>query len=184
MKLTVTMFPKFNAQLIYQEVVGAQWIKFQNLVEILGHHLLGYLQTYINARSHTNRTIGNLAKSMELEVLAEAGTASIGWGIGKIATLDMLAPYWYIINYGGSSWKGDYHFVGGEFVGNKFEYMPYSGKGAMLPSGIKGTIIPMNYIEATRFQLDAEINIILQSLKGGTKTGRSHGWGGGAGGAK
>ena len=183
MRISVTINPKFNGKSIYQEVVGTQWFKLQNLVAELGNHTLQYIQTYINTHAKKEHT-GNLAKTMKLDIVAGAGTGAVNWGIGKISELDMFAPYWAIINFGGSSWEGDYHFVPGEFNGKTFQYNPGSKEGLMLPSGVKGIIKPMSYIEATRLQLDRDINIILQSLKANPTGKRGHGWGTGSGGAR
>jgi hypothetical protein len=171
MNISVSVYPKFDANEIYRDVIFLDWFKFQNLVGELSGHTLNYLQTYINSHSQKDHS-GNLANSMQVEMVAGAGTGSVGWGIGKISDLNIQAPYWRIINNGGSSFKGDYHFVPGFFNGNKFVYNPMMPEGKSLPSGVKGIIAPMNYIEATHFNLDREINIILKSLKTLKGTGK------------
>jgi hypothetical protein len=171
MNISVSVYPHFDANAIYRDVIFLDWFKFQNLIGELSGHTLSYLQTYINSHSQKDHS-GNLANTMKVEMPSGAGEAQVSWGIGKIADLDQFAPYWRIINYGGSGFKGDYHFVPGFFNGNKFTYNPMMPEGKMLPSGVKGLIKPMNYIEATHLNLDREINIILKSLKTLKGTGK------------
>ena len=168
--ITISFSPKFDAKTIYLEAVKIPFVKLEAELTELADTMLAYLQTYINSHSKGEHT-GNLANSMKIDYSSQKGgeAPSMGWGIGKFTDLDKLAPYWYLINYGGSSFQGDYHFVPERFHGtNKFTYMPGNsdGDGYMLPSGVKGVIKPMGYIEASRFMLDAELNRIITSLKG------------------
>jgi hypothetical protein len=161
--LSASFTPKFDSKTIYNEFIGKEWFKFQLLAYELGEHILQYLQTYINSHAKKEHT-GNLANAMTLERHAGAGEAQVSWGIGKISDLNIQVPYWKIINYGGSGWHGDYHFTPGFFNGDVFKYNPMMPEGKMLPSGVKGIIKPMNYVEASRMQLDRELNIIIKAL--------------------
>ena len=181
--ISVSITPNFDSKIIYNEFIEKNWFEFQSALFDAGNTMLSYMQQYITSKVKGEST-GNLVRSIKLYQEAGAGTASVSWGIGLISEMNALAPYWHIIDVGGSGFKGDYHFVPGFFNGNKFVYNPMIAEGKSLPSGVKGIIKPMHYVDATRLQLDREIQRIIQSLKGGTKTGRSHGWGGGAGGAR
>ena len=50
--LSASFSPKFNVQEIYNDFIGKDWFRFQELIAELGQHTLEYLQTYINAHSH------------------------------------------------------------------------------------------------------------------------------------
>jgi len=187
--ITVNITPKFDSKIIYHDWIEKDWFNFQNQLFEAGNTMLSYMQQYITSKIK-GESSGNLVRSIKFYGVAGSGTGMISWGIGLIPEMDALAPYWHIIDVGGSSFQGDYHFVPGRFHGtNKFTYMPGNsdGDGYMLPSGVKGVIKPMHFSDATRLELDREIQRIIQSLKSGTKSfssGRAHGWGRGAGGAR
>ena len=165
--ITISITPKFNVAEIYLDSVKIPFVKLEGELTDLADTMLAYLQTYINSHSKGEHT-GNLAKSMKIEYSSQKGgeSPSMGWGIGHMLYLDVFAPYWHIINYGGSGFKGDYHFVPGFFEGGKFKYNPMMAEGKSLPSGVKGIIKPMNYIEESRAELDRQIQRIITSLKG------------------
>jgi len=156
--------PKFNVKEIVHQTIEKQWIEFQFRAFELGETMLSYMQTYIASQIKGDTSSGNLVRSIKLYNEAGAGEAKVAWGIGLMTEMNVLAPYWKLINYGGVTWKGDYHFVPGHFEGNKFVYVPNSKDGEMLPSGVKTVIKGMNYIESTRMELDREINKILKQL--------------------
>ena len=166
--ITVSFTPKFNVQEIYLDSIKIPFVKLEAELTDLADTMLAYLQTYINSHSKGEHT-GNLAKSMKIEYSSQKGgeAPSMGWGIGHMLYLDVFAPYWHIINYGGSGFKGYYHFVPGFFNGNKFVYNPTIAEGKSLPSGVKGIIKPMNYIEESRAELDRRINQIIAGLTKG-----------------
>lgn len=101
-----------------------------------------------NIRPKRTGSTGKLARSITLENFGTIGGYFVG--IGNITKMDKEAPYWAIVNYGGTpNFGGNYHFVPGSFNGSIFEYSPGAKTGKMLPSGIKGNVRPMNYIEKT-----------------------------------
>ena len=163
--ITVKIIPHLDSKILYNEFIQKNWFEFQSELFEAGNKMLSYMQQYIASKIKGEST-GNLIRSIKLYSVAGAGTASVSWGIGLISEMDTLAPYWHIIDVGGSSFTGNYHFVPGFFDGSKFNYNPTMQEGKMLPSGVKGVIKPMNYIEATRLQLDREIQRIITSLKG------------------
>lgn len=90
-------------------------------------------------------------------------------GVGKIAHMNMFAPYWNIVNYGGSPVHKpatQRHFVPGVFMGNKFIYQPGSSGGYMLPSGLAAHAVlpPMYYIERTKHWLRGVAKIHFSSV--------------------
>lgn len=176
--MKVSIYPKFDSIKIVDEWIGQDWFRFQNLVNILGDHLLNYMQTYINARSHREGRTGNLANSIKKYDLPNTGIgeASVGWGIGLISEMDKLAPYWYLINYGGKTFVANFGMgVGGYFgagdapdsskagtgIGTQRFTQEY-GQFVMYP---KNPIKGINYIESTRQKLDQEIRKIIDHLK-------------------
>ena len=165
--ITISFSPKFDAKAIYLEAVKIPFVRLEAELTMLADTMLAYLQTYINTHSKGEHT-GNLANSMKIDYVSQHSgqIPMMGWGIGKISDLEITAPYWRIIDLGGSGFQGEYHFVPGEFSGNKFNYMPGITEGKMLPSGVKGIIKPMHYRDASNLQLDREIQRIITSLKG------------------
>lgn len=167
--------PKFDTKEIYDSIIQKEWIRLQNLVLELGEHLLEYIQTYINSRTHRDGKTGKLANAMKLDVQAGAGEAGISWGIGHIPTLNVEVSYWYLLNFGGlTAIAKQGRGVGGSFNGEApsptktgtgvgtQRFTQENNSFFMIP---KSPIRPMNYIEATRQKLNMEINKILKFLK-------------------
>jgi len=163
--ITVSITPYLDSKILYNEFIQKNWFEFQSQLFEAGNKMLSYMQQYI-ASKIKGESSGDLVRSIKFYGVAPAGTGSVSWGIGRISEMDMLAPYWHIIDVGGSSFAGEYHFVPGFFDGSIFKYNPMMPEGKMLPSGVKGVIKPMHYIEATRIQLDREIQRIITSLRG------------------
>lgn len=175
--LKIDITPKFQATEIVHEIVEKTWFRFQVLAVELGSHILTYLQTYINAHTRRDGATGNLANAMTLDIDSTAGQAQVSWGIGHIPTLNSKVPYWRLINFGGLTWaaktgRGVPGFFGtgnapdptkrGTAVGTeRFVYDTSDKHSMMFP---KSPIKPMNYVEATRMQLDNELQKILTYL--------------------
>lgn len=173
----VTITPIFNAKHIMDATLKKDWFRFQNEAFKMGKSLHVYMQSYINSNRKRKGGTGNLAKSINFHSTSLPGF--ISWGIGNIAVLNSKAKYWYVINYGktvtGKPFiPGGGNFVPGSFEGNKpssamkggvqkFNYNDGTGYG-MYP---KQAIRPMNYIQATRHQLDRRMRLLLASIKGG-----------------
>lgn len=166
-----TFTPKFNVNEIMHDFVGKDWFRLQELVNILGEHILSYMQDYINTRSHRDGKTGNLANAITIDQYAGAG--EVGWGIGKITTLDQNAPYWYLLNFGGKTFVAQFGLgVGGSFNGNSPDSSKAGtgvgterfgdGNFVMFP---KNPIRPLNYIESSRQKLDLEIKKIILHIK-------------------
>lgn len=162
--LSAEFTPKFNSKEIMSEWIQKDWFILQDAIADLGVELLKYMQGFITERRKHSETSGKLIDSIKLYPLGGFGQAEVGWGIGDMSVMSKLAPYWYLINFGGSSFKGDYHFTPGYFEGGKFVYVPMSKEGKMLPSGVKGIIKPMNYIEASRLTLNNELINLLNKM--------------------
>lgn len=173
--LSASITPKFNSKEIMSEWIKKDWFIFQDAVHDLGTEMLAYMQGFITERRKHPETTGRLSSSIKLYPFGGFGQAEVGWGIGDMSVMSKLAPYWYLINYGGSTFKGDYHFTPGYFEGGKFVYVPMSKDGKMLPSGVKGIIKPMNYIEASRLQLNNEILNLLNRIATEGELGEARG---------
>ena len=179
--LTASFTPKFITSKIVSETITKDWFQFQDRVFDLGQTILQYLQTYITSHSHRDGKTGTLANAMRLYSKAVPGEATVGWGIGKISELDQLAPYWHLVNFGGKTFVAQFGMgVGGSFNGDapisskagtnigtqRFDWAPYTeGSFVMFP---KNPIRPMNYIEATKMQIDREIRTLLIQVKNST----------------
>jgi len=172
MNFNTTFTPKFDVKTIYDEAIngGSAWLC--SLVYELGDRMLGSIQTYINANSHREGRTGNLANSIKLYREPSTKLGEVTWGIGLISEMSKLAPYWYLINFGGlTTIAKEGRGVGGSFGGDA----PDSAKRGtdigtqtftqgkdmffMFP---KNPIKPMNYIEFSRNLLVFEINQLLR----------------------
>ena len=162
----------FNAKQIVDEWIRRDWFEFQYQVHELGNQILSYMQQFITSRIKRDGSTGNLVRSINLEPFV--GMASVGWGIGKISEMDKLAPYWYLINYGGMSFIAQFGLgTGGSFGGEAPDPMKAgtgvgkqrfgSGNFVMFP---KSPIAPMHFVESSRLELDRRIIFIIQKLKG------------------
>jgi hypothetical protein len=163
--ISASFTPKFNAKEIMSEWIQKDWFILQSAIADLGGEMLNYMQGFIEERRvRPTEATGKLSKNIKLYPMGGFGQAEVGWGIGDMSVMSKQAPYWYIINFGGSSFKGEYHFTPGYFDGGIFKYVEGSKEGKMLPSGVKGIIKPMNYIEASRLMLQNELYNLLNKM--------------------
>ena len=170
MRMIIT--PRFSAKEIVDECITKQWFEFQNSAFLLGQRTAIYMQNYINSKRKRRGGTGRLAKAMNFEGFTSAGLVS--WGIGRIAS---LPDYWYVINYGKM-------VTGGAFVPFKGKFIPGSFEGSQPNSALKGgvekfnigdgsnmgmrpksVVRPMNYIQATRARLNANLTAILERIR-------------------
>ena len=172
----MTISPKFNVREIMSKTIERDWINFQSGAFDMGKRLHTYMQTYINSHRKRRGGTGNLSKSVNFETLAGAGMGSIFWGIGNI---NLLPAYYYVINYGKM-------ITGEPFIPFRGQRVPGSFEGGRPKSGLRGgverfnrgdgsgfsmkpgsVVRPMNYIQATRARLNANLNALLLRLKAG-----------------
>ncbi len=173
--------PKFNVKEIINDTIKKDWFIFQAEAYEMGNTLLLYMQSYINSNRKRSGNTGNLAKSMTFE--GTTGAGFISWGIGNISLLQTRAPYWYVINYGKKITGEDFippanvgYFGQGEKPDSKFAGSKQKGLPRWHRGGGKGTgffmkpthvVRAMNYISATRLQLDINFKMLLNKLKRG-----------------
>jgi len=173
--------PGLSVQIIQQDFTPAEIIvqierKFINVresVTALGKATKEKMQELIQTKRITGSAddikYGNLADSIDVYYWGN-GVDFVAAGIGSINKLNERAPYWYIVNYGGSVTKssGTYHFTPGYFQGNKFHYNPMQSDGFMLPDGLSSSAIlpPLGYIESTRVWLASLVRILKISSTG------------------
>lgn len=174
MKLKIT--PRFSTKEIMDDTIRKHWTNFQYRAIVMGGKLAHYMKHYITANRKRAGGTGNLSKAIKFEKTVGAGVFS--WGIGDINLLNNQAKYWYVVNYGKK-------ISGGEFIpgGRKYRPIEFTDGRADSSKRSQGTaraisfkritgnesipsvIRPMNYIQATRHQLDKEIRQLLAKLK-------------------
>lgn len=176
--------PKFKVNEIYNDWIERDWFIFQEAVFDLGKEMLDYIHKLITDKSHREGKTGTLNKSIKL--YPNVGMAEVGWGIGKMSEMSSLAPYWYLLNFGGMSWAGltgmavpgkfnghapDSNMAGTGVGTEHFDYTPYSkmahGKDELTFMHVKNPIKGMNYIQESQMQLDRELATILNKIKKG-----------------
>jgi hypothetical protein len=175
MEFQVTFSPQFNVKTIYDESIGelaGTWLSA--LFYELADNMLTYIQGFINSNSHREGQTGNLARSIKLYRGTFKELGEISWGIGLISEMNQLAPYWYLINFGGlTTIAKEGRGVGGYFDGEEppdkskrgtnvgtDKFIQARNNFFMFP---KSPIRPMNYIENTRLRLEFQIENIIKS---------------------
>jgi len=164
--LKAELTPKWNTNEIYHDFIGKDWIRFQLAVYGLGQETLTVIHELIDktakykGKPKTNKLIDSI------KLYESSGMGEVSWGIGNISEMNQLAPYWYLVNFGGSTWKGESHITPGEFdTGGTFQYNPSAKTGKRLPSGTKGINYPLHYIENAQLYVDDEIRTIIAKIK-------------------
>ena len=174
MALKMTVTPRFNAKEIYDTTIGKFWFEFQARAFELGQLAHAYMINYIKTHKHRAGSSGLLERSINFYPITGAGM--VGWGVGLIS---QLPPYWYVINYGKKVTGEDFIPGMGKVRpvvfsdGNADPSKRGAGTGQMwtlkritgdepLPSKIR----PINYIQATRARINANIRNLLIRLKG------------------
>jgi len=133
-----------------------------------------YMQKYID--SHRKRRGGTDILLNSIQLYRQHGAGSVFWGVGLMSE---LPPYWYVINYG-KKMTGEPFIPGmgktrpvvfsdgnadptlrGAGTGEKYIHKKITGGNEPIPSVVR----PMNYIQATRARLNANINNLLKRLK-------------------
>jgi len=110
-------------------------------------------------RRGPSRSGNRMTKSIKKYTGGLTGTTF--WvGIGKVAEMDSLAPYWRVVNYGGIipspsvGYFGDHHPPDPSLTGQGYEPWTeaenefFFSRWLMIP---KSQIRPMNFVEATQF---------------------------------
>jgi len=171
-KLTVT--PKFNTKEIIDNTIGKFWFQFQLSAFNLGLKTQQYMINYIKTHKHRAGGTGLLESSINLETASSPG--SISWGVGAIAN---LPKYWYVVNYG-KKVTGEDFIPGmgkvrpvmfsdggadaskrGAGTGQVWGIRNIIGENEPLPSKIR----PLNYMQATRAKLNANLRNLINRLK-------------------
>lgn len=172
MSLKIT--PRFSSKQIIDETIRKDWFMFQFEAMNLGARTLNYMQNFILTHRKRRGGTGKLAKSIKLYNVS--GTGFVSWGIGLIPELE---PYWYVINYGKM-------ITGGDFIPGKGKAIPGSFEGSRAEAGLGGgvekfnyndgtgfgmiakkPVRPMNFIQATRARLNANLRNLINRLKRG-----------------
>lgn len=146
--------------------IEKDWFIFQNAVNDIGFNTYQYMTEFIASTKHRTGGIGNLEDSITFEDIAPAGTKTVSVKIGDTNILNEKAPYWYLINYGGSN-PAEGMMVPGSFNGSRPDpNMRGTGVGTeraehgfvMIPMS---EIAPMNYIEQSENYLLQQISQLL-----------------------
>jgi len=166
--------PRFSAKEIISDTIEKDWFFFQAEAFALGSKMANYMSAYINNNRKRRGGTGRLAKAMKFQGFTGAGLVS--WGIGFIPS---LPKYWYVINYGKMvsgepfvPFRGG--FVPGSFEGNKPDSALKGGverfnigDGSKFGMKPKSIVRPMNYIQATKARLNANLTALLARIRMG-----------------
>jgi hypothetical protein len=174
-KITIT--PKFNSKKLYHETLGTDWAEFQLEANIAGLSTANYMINYINNNCKRAGSTKKLEGAIRWEQIST--TAGISWGVGNLATLNAIAKYWYVVNYGKK-------ITGEDFVPGGSQYRPVEfvdGKANPTKAGQGHSQVtkwkrienpsteprpnimrPMGYIEATQRELVKYLRGLLKKF--------------------
>ena len=155
----------------------------QEEVKVLGHHCADKMREVINTeRKNPKRPDDKLVNAITAETLNTTG--GIEMGIGRIATLVAEAPYFELINAGGTYITKKTHVV-------PTTYFADPGSGFVtFKEGSSHIIEGIDFVGKAVRELSIELHKKLDEwgakfIGGAEKaSGHAHGWGMGAGGAK
>lgn len=172
----VTITPAFDLHNWSRQKLAQDWFEIQSQVEELGVYLNNYLITYIythTKREPVSHTLGN-AFVEGYSKIGGFGKATVGFGIGNIATLNAQSPYWYVLNYGVKVTGERFIPGGGQYRPTMFGNTPADpnlrGRGYQRATSVQrilgqesipSPIRPINYIQATQFILGHELERII-----------------------
>ena len=157
---------------VYQKImtgIKAKNTELENEITVLGENATKFARTYINTHRKRKGGTGNLAKAIDMTVEKYAGVYLVG--VMETKKLNRVAPYWYIINYGGYTPPTTYgYFTGG--VMRPQSGVPRTGHwntgknyyGKMFRMIPKKAIRPMYYIEATGRYINLNANKIFSKI--------------------
>ena len=170
----MTISPKFSAREIIDNTIRKHWFEFQERAFNIGKLAHSYMINYIKSHKHRAGSSGLLERSINFYPITGAGM--VGWGVGLMSE---LPKYWYVVNYGKKVTGEDFIPGMGKARpvvfsdGNASSSKRGAGTGQMwtmrnitgnepLPSKIR----PINYIQATRARVNANVRNLLIRLKG------------------
>ena len=174
MGLQFTITPQFKTKEIVDNTIGKYWFEFQASAFDLGARTQQYMIDYIKGHKHRIGSSGLLERSIDL--VTQTGAGFVSWGIG---TVTGLPNYYYVLNYGKKITGEDFIPGGGKIrpvefsdgnadsskrgvgTGQVWTYKRITGTNEPIPSVVR----PMNYIEATRFRLNANLRNLINKLK-------------------
>jgi hypothetical protein len=127
----------------------------QEGVRVLGHHCADYMRSTINTeRKNPTRPDHKLENAIIAETLST--TAGVEVGIGRIATLIAEAPYFELINDGGTYITKKTHVV-------PTTYFADPGSGFItFKEGSSHTIIGIDYVGRAIRNLDQELRVMME----------------------
>jgi hypothetical protein len=150
---------KFNNLIRYIEN-NAVYGEAQEAMKILGHHTADNMRSTINTeRKNPKRPDDKLVNAITAETLNTTGGIEVG--IGRIAKLVAEAPYFELINDGGTYITKKTHVVPTTYFGDP-------GDGFVtFKEGSSHTIVGIDYIGKAIRHLDVELKEMMSKL--GTK---------------
>lgn len=133
---------------------------------LLTNRVVTFMQNVITKHKRREGSVNRLENALKASTFITLAPRSIFIGIGHIPTLKVLAPYWRILNYGGSLPSTHPGVVPGTFEGlsplsqlkgtgvgrQRFTYMPKDSRSPgdqFFFMKVTSPIAPVHYIERT-----------------------------------
>ena len=156
MQITVTQYG--TPPLVFAKKVELQFVTLKNAMVNLGKETTDHMRMVISTQKHRRAgSEGNLEKNINFTIEDRPNKYVVG--VGSLTELNLSAPYWYIINYGGMSTIAARgitlygNFEGsapeGRFAGTGVGRQSFSQNLPAYPMTPKYPIWAMNYLEQT-----------------------------------
>lgn len=174
--MKIKVEPKFRMQTVTNRLIQKFWHLLPAELSVIGDSAHSHMREHIDAHITRPGSTGNLSSSITKDFTAGGGRLFVG--IGNIDILNAQAPYWYVLNYG-KMITGEPFIPGGgkwvprgEFQPGTPEPNPSDFRGGRWVPGAGGhtfqakrPIEPINYIEATKMMVDAQLSNLIQKLR-------------------
>lgn len=165
MNIRMTVRQQGTTPLQFEKEITMKFISVTRGLHTLAIQTAKHMSGIISTTKRREGSQSRLENSITVEPLGK-----VGFGIGNIMLMDRLAPYWYLINYGGFSAPALRGMkVPGYFGSNEPPMSGYKGTGIgwqkftyarntfmMKP---ESPIMAMNYIEKTKHYLQSVIRV-------------------------
>lgn len=85
----------------FQQNIEFQFISVRDGLKVIADETQKHMQNVIKQKTYRDGSTGNLSNSIQVEPID--GTTVFGYGVGNVSYMGRVAPYWYLMNYGGFS---------------------------------------------------------------------------------
>ncbi len=175
MNIRISVVQRGTTPLQFEKEIKMQFINVNKGMGILALSTADHMRRIISTSKRRSGSQNRLENSITVEPIGKNG-----FGIGNIMFMDRLAPYWFLINYGGFSapalrgmtvpgffGAGDPPMSGYKGTGVGHQKFTYARNTFMMKP--ESPIMAMNYIEKTKHYLSSVIRVHFSGWVGRTQ---------------